>query len=74
MREEERFASVQPRGAETPMGLLGLPDPQEKAMSRTRYLELAGIATTICDQLEKMQVKRSEGCVVKELCDRLWNL
>ena len=52
----------------------GLGTPVAPPLSRTRYLELAEIARTLCDQLEKMQVKRSEGCVVKELCDRLWSL
>lgn len=50
------------------------PEMPPNAMTRTRYLELAEIAKTLCDQLEKMQVKRSEGCIVKEMCDRLWNL
>ena len=74
MNNEEQACTSQPEMSGISAELRGLRSRDEKPLNRIRYLELAEIAKGICDTLEKMGVKRHEGCTFKGICERLWEL
>ena len=51
-------------------GTLGFPPK----LTRVRYGELTAISQHLCETLEKMGVKPQEGCIVREITERLWGL
>ena len=51
-------------------GSLGSPPK----LTRVRYGELVAISQHLCETLEKMGVKPQEGCIVREITERLWGL
>ena len=57
--------------AQVPMPLMGEPCAPHQP-NRARIRELFDIAIEVVDFIETKNVSKGEGCVFREICERLW--
>jgi len=43
-------------------------------MTRERYVELTSVANVVVDYLKEKEVSYAEGCTVREIAEKLWNI